>query len=147
MQALHTYWNGRFWKQKQWIKQLCRQQQWSGWHSGTQKQDPDQPQCKASRNSKAETERTNTGKPRFNWDALDRHVKLLNCKLEVTNILETRAYKKGDEEKVPIIKNLLVWEGLLLMETFTQEEKFRNEKPQDCFQCKTIDSSHTRIVW
>ena len=38
-------------------------------------------------------------KPKFSWDAQDRYVELLNFKLEVTNILETGAYKINDEEK------------------------------------------------
>ena len=62
-------------------------------------------------------------KPRFNCDMPDRYVKLLNFELEVTNILEIRAYRISDEEKVPVIKNWLGCEGLVLMETFTQEEK------------------------
>ena len=65
---------------------------------------------------------------RFNLDMPDRHVELLNFKLQVTNILETRAYEISCEERIPVIKNLLDQEGLLLMGTFTQVE---NEK------CKT----------
>ena len=37
-------------------------------------------------------------KPKFNWDVQDRYVKLLNFELEVTNILETRAYEISGEE-------------------------------------------------
>ena len=36
--------------------------------------------------------------PNFNWDMQDRYIKLLNFKLEVTNILETRAYKRSEEK-------------------------------------------------
>ena len=32
--------------------------------------------------------------PKFNWDAQDSYVELVNFELKVTNILETRAYKK-----------------------------------------------------
>ena len=35
------------------------------------------------------------------------YVKLTNFEMEVTNILETRAYKFTVEEKVPVIKNWL----------------------------------------
>ena len=48
--------------------------------------------------------------------------------VEVTNILKTKAYEISDEERIPVIKNQISWEGLLPMEIFTQEE---NEK------CKT----------
>ena len=33
------------------------------------------------------------GKPIFNWDMTNRYVQLLNFHLDVTNILETRAYE------------------------------------------------------
>ena len=46
-------------------------------------------------------------KPRFNWDMPGMYVKLLNFKLEVTNILENSAYEISDEEKVPVTKNWL----------------------------------------
>ena len=46
-------------------------------------------------------------KPSFNWDALDRYVKLMNFKMKVMYILDTRAYELTDEEKVPVIKKLL----------------------------------------
>ena len=39
------------------------------------------------------------------------------------NILETWAYKINAEERIPVINNWLGQEGLLLMETFKQEEK------------------------
>ena len=53
----------------------------------------------------------------------DRYVELLNFQLEVMSLLQTRAYKVYDEERIPFIKNWPGQEGLLLMETFTQEEK------------------------
>ena len=56
------------------------------------------------------------------------YVELLNFELEVTNILETRAYKISDKEEVPIIKHWLGQEGLLLIKTFTQKEKMWNHK-------------------
>ena len=63
------------------------------------------------------------GKPWFNWDMPDRFVKLLNFQLKMTNILEIRAYEINDEDRIPVIKNWLGQEVLLLMETFMQEEK------------------------
>ena len=39
------------------------------------------------------------------------------------SILETKAYKIIDEEKVPVIKDWLGWERLQLIKTFTNEEK------------------------
>ena len=51
------------------------------------------------------------------------YVKLSNFQLEVMNILETRACELNDEETIPVIKNWLAWEGLLLMKNFMQEEK------------------------
>ena len=62
-------------------------------------------------------------KPKFYWDAQDRYVKLLNVELEVTNILETRAYKIGDEEKVSFIINWLDWECLLLIKNHTRRKR------------------------
>ena len=54
--------------------------------------------------NQCETQRQRHGgpileKPKFNWDAQDRYVELLNFKMEVTNILETGAYRINDEEK------------------------------------------------
>ena len=71
-------------------------------------------------------------KPRFNLDMPDRHVELLHFQLDVMNILETRAYKIDDEQRTPVIKNWLGWEGLLLMETVKEEEKKK---------CKTTKGS------
>ena len=62
-------------------------------------------------------------KPRFNWDLSDRYVELLNFLLEVLNILETRTLEINKKERLLVTKNWLGWEALLLMETFTQEEK------------------------
>ena len=42
--------------------------------------------------------------------------------MEVMNIIETKAYELSDEEKVPVIKNWLDWEGLKLINTFTNEK-------------------------
>ena len=64
-------------------------------------------------------------KSTLNWDVPVRNVKLLNFKLEVTNILETRAYEIRDEECVLVKKNWLGLVGPLLMETFTEEEKVK----------------------
>ena len=44
-------------------------------------------------------------KPAFNWDTQDMYMKLMNFKMEVLNILETKACKLYEEEKVPVIKN------------------------------------------
>ena len=75
-----------------------------------------------------ETQRQRNGglilkKPRLNWDAPDRYIKLLNFQIEVTHILETRAHEISNEEQIPVIKNWVGQEGLLLVNTFTQEEK------------------------
>ena len=42
--------------------------------------------------------------------------------MEVTNILETKAYEITGEDKVPVIRNWLGWEDLQLKKTFTNEE-------------------------
>ena len=69
-------------------------------------------------------------KPLFNWDTQDRYAELVNFEMEVTNILETRAYGLTDDEKVPVIKNWLCWEGLQLIRAFIHEgnEKHRTAK-------------------
>ena len=43
-------------------------------------------------------------KPKFNFDTQDRYIKLLNFKVEVTNILETRAYYISDEERLQLLR-------------------------------------------
>ena len=43
-------------------------------------------------------------------------------KMEVTSILETKAYGLSNEGKVPVIKNWLGKEGMQLIKTFTCEE-------------------------
>ena len=48
---------------------------------------------------------------------------MVKFQLEAMNILETRAHKINDEDRISVIKNWLGLEGLLLMETFMQEEK------------------------
>ena len=40
----------------------------------------------------------------FNWNAPDKYVELLNFKMEVTNILQTKAYKLLEEGKVPLLR-------------------------------------------
>ena len=62
-------------------------------------------------------------KPIFNRHTPDRYVKLLNFQLEVINILQTRKYGINEEERIPVTKNWLDQEGLLLMKTFMQGEK------------------------
>ena len=82
-------------------------------------------------------------KLRFNRDEPDRYVELLNFQLEVMNILETRAHKINDEERIPAIKNWLGMEGLMLLETFTQEEK---EKCQTARGLFSVLSNRFRTV-
>ena len=71
------------------------------------------------------------GKPKFSWNTPGRYVELLNFQYEVMTILETRVYKINDEERRPVIKNWLGKEGLLLMETFTQEEREKSKIQRD----------------
>ena len=85
---------------------------------------PNQQENQRYRNDRLVLEKT-----RFNWNMPDGYVKLLHFQLEVMNILESRAKEINDEARIPVIMSWLGWEGLLFMETFTQEEK---EK------CKTI---------
>ena len=54
-------------------------------------------------------------KPEFVWGTQDRHNELLYCKVEVSNILEIKAYELAEEEKVPVIKHLIGQEGLQLI--------------------------------
>ena len=58
-------------------------------------------------NTKSEAQREKTRKDK-------RYVELLNFKLEVTNILEKRAYEISDEKNVLVIMNWLGREGRLL---------------------------------
>ena len=58
--------------------------------------------------------------------------------LEVINILEIRAYEINNEERIPGIKNWLGWEGLLLMETLTQEEKEKCRNTKGLFSMLSI---------
>ena len=43
-------------------------------------------------------------KPAFNWGAQDRYIDLMNSEMEVSNILETKAYELSEEEKAPVIR-------------------------------------------
>ena len=72
-------------------------------------------------------------KQAFNWGKQDRYVEPMNFKMEVSNILECKAYALSEEEKVPVIKNWLGWEGLQLIQTFTQEEKDMHRMAKDLF--------------
>ena len=44
----------------------------------------------------------------FNWNTEDRYFELMNFEMKVTNILEMKACKLADEEKVPVVGNGLV---------------------------------------
>ena len=39
-----------------------------------------------------------------NWGTQDRYAELMNFKMEVSNILETKAYELSEEEKAPLIE-------------------------------------------
>ena len=54
---------------------------------------------------------------------VNRYVDLLRFEMEVTNILETKAYELAEEENVSAMKNWLWWEVLQLIKTFTNEDK------------------------
>ena len=41
------------------------------------------------------------------WGTQDRYIKLMNFKMEVSNILETKVYEISEEEKILMIKNLM----------------------------------------
>ena len=56
----------------------------------------------------------------------------MNFEMEVTNILKMNAYEPIDEEKVPVIKNCLGWEGLQPIKTFIQEEKRIMQNSKRC---------------
>ena len=70
-----------------------------------------------------EEEWASTYKLTFNWGAQDRYIELMNCEVEVSNNLETKAYELSEEEKAPVIKNCLGQEGLQLKQMFTEEKK------------------------
>ena len=40
------------------------------------------------------------------------YFELMKFEMEVTNILETKAYEVTEEERVPVIKIWLCWEGI-----------------------------------
>ena len=62
--------------------------------------------------------------------------------MEVTNILQTRAYKLNDEEEVPTIKHWLGRERLQFQETFTDSKKRHAKWQKDCLKCSVKNSSH-----
>ena len=66
--------------------------------------------------------------PAFNWNTKDKYEELQNCKLEVSNVLQSN--NLGQTKKVFIIQNWLGTEGLQLMATLTQDknEACNNEK-------------------
>ena len=72
-------------------------------------------------------------KPLFNWDAKDRYAELINVKMEVTNILETKAYELNDEEKVILIKNWIGLESQQLLKRLTYEEKEKSKSVKGLF--------------
>ena len=87
------------------------------------------------RDTKEEAWRAILEKQKFNFGAEDKHVELLNFKLDITNISEIRAYEISDEGKVLIIKKWLGQQGLLLIKKHSHKKEKRNIKPQrDCFQ-------------
>ena len=49
------------------------------------------------------------------------------------DILETRPYKGSDEERVPVIKNWLGKEGLLMIKAFIQNEKDKCKTAKELF--------------
>ena len=78
-------------------------------------------------------------KPAFSWGVQDKHVKLMNFNIEMSNIQQTKVYEISEEKNVPVIKNLFGWEGLQLKKMFTQEEK---EK------CRTAThEGNMQILW
>ena len=48
---------------------------------------------------------------------------LLNFKIGVMNVIDTKTYELTHDKKVPVIKISLCREGLQLIKTFTNEEK------------------------
>ena len=56
--------------------------------------------------------------------------------MEVTNILETKAYGLTDDKKVPVIKNWIGGAGLQLIKIFTNEEKETFKIAWDYFHAK-----------
>ena len=83
-----------------------------------------------------------------NWVAQDRYVKLMNLKMEISTILETKAYELSEEEKDPVIKNWFVQEGLQLIQMFTQEEKEKCTTAKDLLAvlCSKFKLRSNRIV-
>ena len=52
-------------------------------------------------------------------------VKVMGFEMEITDILEMKAYELTIEEKVPVIKHWLRQDGLQLIKTFTQKTKWK----------------------
>ena len=69
----------------------------------------------------------------FNWNAPDKYVELLNFEMEIANVLQTKMCKITEEEKVPVIKNWVVREGLQLKQTFTIPRRKHTAQQRDCF--------------
>ena len=63
--------------------------------------------------------------PIFDWKTMGKYRELLN--FEIKNILLTNSYNIQDNEKVPIILNLLCREGLQFTETLNdgEQEKYK----------------------
>ena len=46
-------------------------------------------------------------KPALIWGTQDGYVELVNFKMKVSSILETKVYELSEEKNVPVIKNWL----------------------------------------
>ena len=53
----------------------------------------------------------------------DRYVELMNFKIEVLNILETKAYELSEEKKVPVIKIFLDLESVQLINFYPDKKR------------------------
>ena len=83
----------------------------------------------------------------FNRGAQDRYTELMNLKMEVSNILETKAYNFPGSKR-PSDKNEFGQEGLQLILTFTHEEKEKCSIVKFVFfflQCCIVSLSHDKI--
>ena len=59
--------------------------------------------------------------PQFNWEVIDKYTEWKASVLEVRNVLST--YNAPKQEKIAMVKNWLVREGLHYLESLTEGEK------------------------
>ena len=85
--------------------------------------------------------------PAFDWKVPERYVELSNFEMEVSNVLQAKAYDPDDEEEVPIIKNWLCREELQFIQTLTIAEKEACKSTTGLFNVlKKFRQQHNKMI-